>query len=380
MLTDAGGLHGAAKIDIRGVAFYGNGCKYTNGFRLGHNTVPFGTEGVLDGVWVRDLPGGFPGIDIRGNVAEMGFLVSQATGGLQLIGTALTATQLECVGCSGFAAGGAQTVCNFGDAQIGALEIEAQLSGTASIYLTGNASLGMLTISLRSGFASNHLVEIGPSCTTWAIHNFKLYFQGAPARVSRGNFKVGSVYFGGDASGNNYAGQGNYLSGLMTQGGQFGFKLQQFNAFSIRIQNHGGSIQHLIGAAGSPTTATNIATSVKNASSSPTVTPVGADAVTALAAGAKISSQSQSGIILDTGNSGLWVPADSAFTASIAYNNTGTAYTVNAFIAAQEVDGETRGRLNLKLHDASNGAATSWTTALGADGSIIDVNVMGFLK
>jgi hypothetical protein len=380
MVTDAGGRQGAAKIDIRGVAFYGNHCPYSGGLRLGRNTVPFGTEGVLDCVWVRDLPGGFPGIDINGNVAELGFLVAQATGGLQLAGTAVTAIQLECVGCSGFQVGTSMTVCNFGDAQIGALEVEAQVSGTTAVYLTGNASFGMLTISLRSGFASEHLIEIGPSSTTWSIHNFKLYFQGAPPRISRGNFKVGSVYFGGDASGKNYAGQGNYLSGLMTQGGQFGFKLQQFNAFSIRIQNDGGAIKHLIGAVGSPMTATHIATCVKEASSSPTATPSGPDPTTALASGAKISSASPSVLILDTGHSGSWDAADSAFSASIAYNNTGTAYSVVSFLAAQEIDGTTRVRLNLKLHHAATGTATSWCGALGSSGDLIDVNILGFLK
>ena len=332
MVTDAGRRHGAAKIDIRGVAFYGNRCSYSGGLRLGHNTVPFGTEGVLDCIWVRDLPGGFPGIDINGNVAELGFLVAQNTGGLQLVGTAITALQLECVGCSGFQVGSSKTVCNFGDAQIGALEVEAQDSGTGAVYLTGNASFGMLTVSLRPGFASEHLIEIGPGSTTWSIHNFKLYFQGAPPRISRGNFKVGSVYFGGDATGKNYAGQGNYLSGLMTQGGQFGFKLQQFNAFSVRIENDGGVIKHLIGAVGSPMTATHIATSVIDASSSPTTTPTGTDATTAPASGVKISDASPSVLILDTGHSGSWDPADSAFSASIAYNNTGTSSQVDYFV------------------------------------------------
>ena len=148
MFTDRGGKSGAAKVDISGVAFYGNNCNYSHGLRLGYNTVQFGTEGVLDHVWVRDLPAGFPGIDINGNVGIYGFLISQSTGGLQLIGSAAMATQLECMDCKGFAVGGTTAVCNFGDAHIGALEVEAQAKDTTSVYLSGNTHLGMLTVSL----------------------------------------------------------------------------------------------------------------------------------------------------------------------------------------------------------------------------------------
>src|SRR5579883_3186356 len=41
MVTDAGGYHGAAHLDLRGIAFYGNNCNYSAGLRLGYITEPF---------------------------------------------------------------------------------------------------------------------------------------------------------------------------------------------------------------------------------------------------------------------------------------------------------------------------------------------------
>ena len=377
MVTDAGGAHGAAKIDIRGVAFYGNNCAYTEGLRLGYNTVAFGTEGVLDQVWVRDLPAGFPGIDVCGNVGEFGFLISQATGGLQLIGTALTATQLECVGCSGFECGGELTVCNFGDMQIGALEVEAPVDGAAAVYLTGNTSIGMLTVSLQDGFQADHLVEVSPEATTWAIQNFKLYFKAVPPVISGGNFKCGSTYFAGNATGGNHSGQGHYFSGLMTHRDQFGFKLQQLNAFTLRLQRRGGVLEHLIGAAGAPTTATNLAVCVSGAANNPVPTPLG---VSGFVQGVAISSVNPSTLVLDTGRTGPWQAGDSAFIAAIACNTTGTAYTVIPFVAAEEVEGTLHDRLQLGLRHAATGAPVSWGSAVGGESQVIDIMVFGFLK
>lgn len=377
MVQDAGGYHGAAHLDIRGVAFYGNNCAYSAGFRLGYITEPFGTEGVIDQIWVKDLPPGFPGIDIRANVGEFGFLISENTGGLQIIGTALTLSQLECVGCSGFPVDGSLTVCNFGDSQIGALEVEAQANNTASVHLTGNTNVSMLTVSLDAGFEADHLIEIGPSSTTWGIQNFKLYFKEPPPLIRGGNFKEGATYFGGNASGGSHAGEGNYFSGLMTRQQQFGFKLQQLNAFTLRLQSRSGVLEHLIGAVGAPETSTSLASCIVNSSSAATPTP---SAVEGFRQGVSLSSTDPNLLVLDTGRSGAWQASDSAFIATIAYNNTGTPYTIIPFVAAVTVGGETLVRLQLSLRDAATGTPVDWARALAGQGRMIDVMIMGFLK
>lgn len=387
LFTDRGGRSGAAKIDISGIAFYGNHCAYSHGFRLGYNGVPFGTEGVLDRIWVRDLPAGFPGIDINGNVGQLGFLVSQSTGGLQILGSALMINQLECVDCSGFTVAGTTVVCNFGDAQIGALEVEAPAGGAVCAYLSGNAHISMLTLSFAPGFRADHLIEIGPRVTSWAIDNLKLYFKDPRPVISGGNFKAGGMYFGGNATGGDRTSEGNYSSGLMTQQGQFGFRLQQLNAFTLRVENASGlrhllgaALQHRIGSVGAPSQPSNVATCVRNAQSSASATPTGPDATTGFASGVKISGASPDTLILDTGLTGTWEAADSTFAAFVSRNSSGTIYTVNPYVASVNVNGESRGRLHLTLYNATSGAGVPWDRALAADGAQIDITVMGFLK
>jgi len=214
---------------------------------------------------------------------------------------------------------------------------------------------------------------------SWTVDNFKLYFQGAVPQLSGGNFKSGSNYFGGNVTGASHDGEGNYSSGLMTQGDQFGFKLQQLNAFTLRVQNSGGFLEHMIGAVGSPTTPTNVATSVRGARSTATRTPTGPDASTGFAAGVKLGNPGGDTLILDTGG-GQWEARDSAFSANVSLNASGHACTVVAQVIDASVAGASRRRLHLTLHDAASGAAVPWASALARNGSLIDVSVMGFLR
>jgi hypothetical protein len=93
-----------------------------------------------------------------------------------------------------------------------------------------------------------------------------------------------------------------------------------------------------------------------------------------------ISSATPSSIVLDTGRSGIWQVGDSAFIASVAYNNTGTPYTIIAYVAAESVGGSTRARLELSLRDAATGVPVNWGSALSSEGHIIDIVLLGFLK
>ena len=378
MVTDAGGIHGAAHIDIRGVAFYGNNCAYSAGFVLGANSIPFGTEGVLDQVWVRDLPTGFPGIDIRGNVGEFGFLISQATGGLDSFGTALTATQLECVGCSGFDVNGALAVCNFGDSQIGALEVEAPADGAAAVYLTGNTSIGMLTVSLQDGFTADHLVEVGPSAADSGDSELQAVFQ-AHARGHCGRqLQDRRDLLRRQCERKQSLGRRQLLLRLDDPPRSNSVSsCEQVNAFTLRLQNQGGVLEHLIGAVGAPTTPTKVAACVHNASSNPTPTPMGAQD---FASGVKVSNLDSSSLILDTGRTGSWEIGDSTFIATIAYNNTGKIYTIIAFVAAEAVAGTNRNRLELSLRDAATGVPVNWSAALAGGAHMVDIMVLGFLK
>jgi hypothetical protein len=155
-------------------------------------------------------------------------------------------------------------------------------------------------------------------------------------------------------------------------------KNQQLNAFTLRVENAAGTIQHAIGIVGGPTTATNFATSVPNGTHVLTNTPTGTDSTTAMANGGKISSAAASVFILDTG---VEVQADSCFMAHVTANNTGTAYAVLAFTQSNNVNGVAQNRLCLQLVNATSAAAVTWATALTAGGGVlIDVNIFGFFK
>ena len=85
MITDKGS---AAKINIRNLQISGNNQKYTSLLRLGYNSVLFGTEGVIENVWIRDSPGAVA-LDVNGNVGRFQNLTLQNVAtGFRLIGDA----------------------------------------------------------------------------------------------------------------------------------------------------------------------------------------------------------------------------------------------------------------------------------------------------
>lgn len=391
MFTDQGGPSGAAKIVIRELAFYGNRCNYSHGFRLGYNTVQYGTQGYIDNVWVRDLPAGFPGVDIKCNIGAMGYLCVQSTGGTRFVGSGAWVQWLENPYSLGFTSStSGTTVCaQFQDATIGAIESEAWSSNMAAIEIDGLTKIGKSIVAFsNTGWTGAHVMQVTRNASSWQVDNTTGYAAiGAPPTITRGWWKdlASNVYWGGKTT---HSGEGFNGSGIFTHRGQFGFKLQQLNAFTLRLQNEPGmlsrltgmKLQHLIGAVGAPTSPTNVATSVRNARSAPTATPTGPDATTAFAGGAKISSASPDTVILDAGTTGAWEIGDSTFTAHVSLNNTGTVCTVTPYVATQNVGGETLARLNLTLRNAATGVGIPWSAALAASGSMIDITVMGFLK
>lgn len=416
MATDTGS---AAKVNISGVAFYCNNCAYTAGFKLGYNTTAYGTEGYLDQIWVRDLPTGFPGIDINGNVGEGGFLIVQNTGGIRIIGTANMFDKLENPQSSGFVnTGGVTSTTEFGDGSINAMEIEAPQNNAVSYYLTGNTSIDNLTISFSAGYVGDHIIEIGASATTWRIGNLKYYFKtgtawsGATAYVignlvtlagltyycilgntnqtppnatywrlspsiTSGNIKSGTQFFGGNVTGNNFSGQANYADSAFLAGGTFAVKLQQMQSFKIRVINTAGTIQHRMGNAGDSSQTSNFLGQVNAASQTLTNTPTGADGSTAFATGAKIGSASTSVLWLDTA---AITAADSLFLCTVVANSTTTAYGLLPFVTNININGVTQNRLGLQLVNPTTAAAVAWATALGTPTWFIDIGFLGFIR
>jgi hypothetical protein len=364
MFTDQGS---AAKITIKGVAFYGNNCSYTQGFYLG-KTGAFGTEGLLDDLWVRDLPAGFAGIDVTGNVGHFGRILSQETGGLQILGSANMVDKIQSYGAKGFTVSATTVGTNLQLTSVNAMEIEAPASGVVALYLSGNSAIGSLSLAPTAATTYPNLVEIGASCTTWKIDDVNLVFAaGTAPTITNGNFKSGANYFGGNATGKSSGGEGNYSSIYAGQRPQ---------CFSVVIANTAGTMQHAIRDAGG-NVATNWASSVNAASSTLGNTPTGADGATAMATGAKIGSASTNTLWLDVPSQR---DADSQFHATIVYNSSGTALTCTPAFISLNINGVTRTRLALQFYNATTGAAFALTTANIAAGKVVQVLFDGRLS
>lgn len=357
-LTDSGN---AAKIILADFAMYGcDETGITHGVQLGKNGVQqHGTEGKVDDIWVRDLPNA-KAVEIDGNVGYYSRITTYSTeDGIIIEGVANMASHLAPYGCTG-------TACDLSYTDVQGLEIEAPATGAIPLYIRRNSKVTGLTISLASGTTLAYLIEIDANVTSWQINNLQLLSAGAT--VTNGNFKraVDATYFGGNATNDNRAGEGNYSSE------NFGLRRQ---AFHFRITNTGGTLQHRIAA--SSGSLAKLSGLVNGATNSLTNTPTGADASTAMAAGAKISSANNSLVYFDVPHQ---ADGYEDVVASVVLNDTGTSLQVLPSLLSTDINGVTRRRLSLQFIDATTGAAFALTTANIAAGKIVQVAFSGGLS
>lgn len=424
-ITDNGS---SAKTIFKGMSFFcngpsgGNNTNYTAGLVLG-KSIAYGTEGYIDQIEVRDLPSsnaaGFPGIDITGNVGEIGAIYALNTGGVQILGASNMVQYLESTSSQGWLLpGSGQVACvNLQDGTVQGVHVEApgsyitggstfaggtntpNFSGSTTVPLVlgggsgspgGNVSILNCSLSLAGNagaitYTFDHLVELCAGASTWSITNLKLYYGGAPgsnAAISAGLIKdSGGNYVGGSSptTTGSHAPENNYASGLYNVGNTFAVKRQQLQSFKVRIGSTGtaGAIQHRMGTCGDSTVATNFAGQVNNSTNAAQNTPTGADASTPMLAGGKIGSASPSVFWLDTN---VIVPADSLFLCTIVSNTTGTAYGIVPFISSININGVTQNRLALQIVNPTSGAGVAWSTVLATPSWVIDIGFLGFLR
>lgn len=82
-------------------------------------------------------------------------------------------------------------------------------------------------------------------------------------------------------------------------------------------------------------------------------------------------------LVLDTATHAT--AADANLGASVSFNSAGTAVTVVPTVISRDIGGSTRTRLELRLFDATTGAAHSWSTSNIASGKGIHVLVNGYI-
>lgn len=359
--TDGGS---ASKIILEGFAMYARGLAgITHGLQLGRNGVEHGTEGYIKDIWVRDCSAaGAYGFDVLSNVGIYQGITAQACAkGIRIGGSPSHCS--EFVSMQPTEVGADLSYCT-----VNGMHIEAPGNSCVPLLMSRNSHIAGLSIVLANGTTISHLIEFDAACLVWSFANLMLFFGSTPAgvTVTNGNMKrADGTYFGGNATAGSVNGNGNYDS---ENGGQ---KLQ---SFTLRITNTAGTIQHRICTPGG--VATNFASKVNGASATLTNTPTGADSSTAMAAGGKIGSASNSIFWFD-------VPAqresDSLHHLTDVFTTTGDPLTVIASVISLNINGVTRTRLAFQFFLESTGAAYSLTTANIAAGEIVQVSFMGYI-
>ncbi len=333
----------ASKIIIEDLALYGNNePRLTAGLRLGRNGVAHGTEGYINRIWIRDIPNG-AGLDVLGNVGLYDTITVQNTAlNIKITGSANMVRGLISMALRGGGRGTDAVGVWLGGATVSGIEIEAMDSNTVPLRIEDNVSIQGLWMSFAPDVTYDHLWELGPRATTWAIENLSFYFKGR-VTVRAGNARrADGSYFGGNASGarGNRDGEGNYFS---ESGGQ------RLQCFTLQLTNDNGRIQHLIAAPGGGDA--HFASLVKGAVASASGTPVDAPADQPFVAGTKIGP----GMIwLDTPDQR---PEDAIGMAAIAFNSTGVPLNVLAAVRPSTLGGARRNRLLFQLTHATTGAA-----------------------
>lgn len=375
----------ASKINLFGFTLYCNHApNLTGGIVLGTNLNPYGTEGYIDQVMVRNLNAGALGFDINANIGEFGALYALDTAGIRILGSGISIVQMENTAASGFAdVNGNQTCTEIQDGWIGLFELEAPASNNLLLTVRGQLVIDYFVPSIAASTTFTNLVYITSSASgTWEINIPQIYYGGSNGAGTRPTFN--NLFFD-QASGTAF-GSGNtdthqalrnmcgfFQGGLTTQGATFAIKKQQLNNFTFRIANNAGTVQHKISAVGQSTTLATWTASVNNAALAFTNTPTGADATTAFAAGAKISSADPFLVVLDTGAE---VGSDVIMYAGITLNNTGTAYLLLPTVVALNINGVNQNRIAFNLLDPLAGTNVNWATALSTPGNLLDVTLL----
>lgn len=367
-VTDQGN---AAKITILGCAFYGNDeAGITRGLYLGA-TIQFGTEGMLRDLWVRDLPNATC-VDIDANVGAINSITTQDCNiGLKLLGDGNYATNLLAVApiATGLYVGGWK---------IDGYECEAPATNAECIYLFRDSIVTGIITSLATGITVQQLVEIDAGATEWTLGWLNHYMSGTAT------IAVANIYDNGTSSG--FGGLATVAGGNTLRSHTFqarvsvvkGFQVknQLLQGFAFELNNNGGTLEHKIGADVAASGATgNFVSAISGANGvSYTTTPTGADASTAFAAGAKVSSAATNTVIFNTATQ---IQADALFLSSFEFNSSTVALSVIPSFTTFNVNGVSRKYFCLNFYNATTGVAYPLST-LGS-GTKIRVRTLAFV-
>lgn len=371
--------NGAQKLMLSGLAFYARGQTSVTHIAYFGDTPPdgvqFGTEGLIAGCWFRDAPEG-TALQINGNVGTINDVTCEsAKYGIRVLGNANHLRNIYIMQAGEDATIKSEAIAaELYGCFVEGMHIEATASGALPLKMNGDVVIRDITISSAAGSIFSHLIEVDETTyINWAVHDILLLPSTPGYTVTNGMVKIGSAFSGGTS---HYAFTGtSYQRSVNLHKGELRLRDQVYQAFSIRLRNNSGTIEHRIGSLAESATPGNYASRIINATTNFTATPAGTDASTPFAAGAKISSAAANRLILDTN---AQIGAGFTMKAGIQYNDAGTALTVWAYPISINVNGLTRARLILEFRDAATGAPFNLTTGL-ANGKILSLWVEGFM-
>lgn len=183
----------AQKLMLSGIVWFGRGqTGVSHGLKLGETT-PYGTEGRLSGLWVRDLPNGH-GMWVNANVGIFEAITAQSCANcIRISGNSNFASNIVSVAATGINVDLIGTVAAM-------VEIEATASGGLPLRMAGDCHVHGLVISTATGFTHSHLVEVDvTNFFSWTIGHIAPL--GTGYTITNGMVKVigggGSAYYGG---------------------------------------------------------------------------------------------------------------------------------------------------------------------------------------
>lgn len=350
--------NGAQKLMLSGLAWYGRKeSAITHIGRFGYEGTQFGTEGILDGLWLRDAPRG-TALAVNGNVGILRDLTLQACAtALEVRGNA---NQIDNVICME----PVQTGADIAGCFVRGLHVEATGNGGIPLIMNGDCRVRDLMISTARGTRFDHLIRVDNSnYDEWAIEG--VHLLGTDGAVTRGMIRVGTRYVGGvDAS--RFTGS-THLARLSVHGSDLRVAGQSWRAFTLEIARRDNALRHRTGALGAPGQAGESA--IIGADAEFTKTPFGAPNDLRFAGGGRIIGQDRSRFVLD-----LLVEQGSPANrlhATIERSSAGRPLTV-----AGSAELQTGRRFTLQFFDAIGGAPFSLDDL--PEGGFIRVACCGF--
>lgn len=357
--------NGAQKLYLVGLAWYANSeAGITRIAEFGVAGTQYGTEGLLADLWLRDAPSG-TGLSMNSNVGVyQNISLQNCSTNIKILGNANQVSGI--ISMSAGSVGADLYGC-----YVDRMEIEATATGGTPLKIYGDCVVRSLVVSPPNGATYSHIIEVDTTAyTTWTVQDAA--FIGFTPTVTNGILKIGAAYYGGTST---TAANGlSYSKNMMLHGTTLGVKLQQLQAFCVRLNNNGGTIRHRIGANVDSSVTATFAEKINGATTSYNTTPTGTDSTTAFTAGLKIGNPTKSFVILDTNTQ---VSSDVIIQAQIVYNSTTTALTAWAYIVSTNVNGVTKNRVVIQFLNATTGAAYDLTTL--PSGAFIDTNVICFI-